>query len=85
MSTDYVLRRPLAVSTITGRTGWRTWENENGHGLTDGASFVYTDEDDKGRIIGYTRFGGNDASGLGPLGAVSEHDYNDPDYAKLFR
>jgi hypothetical protein len=81
MSTGYVLRRPLTVSAIKRRTGWRPWQSEDGHGLTDGENFVHTSEDEKGRVVTYKCYGlKNDPSGLNPLNAVSEHD---PDYAKL--
>jgi hypothetical protein len=84
MSTDYVLRKPLAVSTVQQLTGWKPWSNERGHGLTDGYNFVHTSEDSEGRIVAFTRYGRNDPSGLEPLNAVSEYDTEDPEWEKLF-
>lgn len=59
-------------------------EERSGSWFTDGANFVHTDEDENGRVIAFTRYGGNDPSGLSSLNAVSEHDVEDADYDRLF-
>lgn len=85
MSTDYMLRRPLKPSTIQRRTGWWVIENDNGTMLTDGHNYVHHESDSKGRVVGFTRFGGNQPHTLVEgLGAVSEHDDEDPDFDTLF-
>lgn len=86
MSTTWMLREPTLVSVIEEATGWKLTKTPDGEALTDGTNYVWPWWDDaKERVIGFERFGRNDASDIAEsLNAVSEHDENDPDYDRLF-
>jgi hypothetical protein len=85
MSVEFLLRRPLTMPEIARLTNWKLWRTDDGRGLTDGTNYVHTNEDEEGRIVGFTSFMGNDCTALvAALDAVSEQNNHDPDFTRLF-